>query len=99
MDNFIKTGCDFIKYHTTFDSKYYEVLGALTHMYNSNELTDNQKKDIKEAIVIANYGDPGLDQNYQADILNYYLHQLLYSDLYLDQKPFVMWLIVLMQLG
>jgi hypothetical protein len=50
LDNFIMTGCDFIRYHSTFDSKYKEVLGALTHMYKSGELTDDQKINIGKVI-------------------------------------------------
>ena len=51
LDNFIKTGCDFIKYHTTFDKKYHEVLGALTHMYKQPDLNDEQRTTIGSVII------------------------------------------------
>lgn len=33
FDNFVKTSCDFIKFHTQFDKKYDEVLRELTNIY------------------------------------------------------------------
>lgn len=33
FDNFVKTACDFIKFHTQFDKKYDEVLRELTNIY------------------------------------------------------------------
>lgn len=50
LDNFIITGCDFIHYHTQFDKKYHEVLGALTHMYYQPELSAEQKNKIAAVI-------------------------------------------------
>jgi hypothetical protein len=50
LDNFIKFGCDFIKYNKTFDGKYKEVLGALTHMYRSPESSPEQKNKIETVI-------------------------------------------------
>lgn len=50
LDNFIITGCDFIHYHTKFDNKYHEVLGALTHMFKQPELNDEQRQLIKKTI-------------------------------------------------
>lgn len=50
LDNFIKVGGNFVRYHKDFDPKYHEVLGALTHMYHSPELTQDQKNSIEEVI-------------------------------------------------
>lgn len=33
FNNFVKTACDFIKFHTQFDKKYDEVLRELTNIY------------------------------------------------------------------
>lgn len=50
LSNFIKTGCDFVRYHDKFDNKYHEVLGALTNMYHSSELTLEQTNYIEKVI-------------------------------------------------
>lgn len=39
----------------------------------------NTKSDIKDAVVIANYGDPGIDEDYHADILSRYVICMLES--------------------
>lgn len=51
LDNFIKTGCDFIKYNTQFGSKYHEVLSALTNMYRNPELPVEYKIIIEKTII------------------------------------------------
>jgi hypothetical protein len=50
LEMFIKIGCDFVRYHKSFDSKYHEVLGALTHMYHSPEISVEQKMNIESVI-------------------------------------------------
>lgn len=40
---------------------------------------NNQKSDILEARVVANYGDPGLDEDYQFDILSRYVVVMIES--------------------
>lgn len=50
LDNFIITGCDFIRYHTKFDNKYHEVKSALGHMINRPELSQVQKRMIGEVL-------------------------------------------------
>lgn len=39
----------------------------------------NQNKNIKDAVVVANYGDPGLDEDYQSDVLSRYVICMLDS--------------------
>lgn len=51
LDNFIKTACDYVKYHTQFDNKYHEVLSALTHMYKHPEVSFEQKNIIGKTII------------------------------------------------
>lgn len=49
FENFVKTGCDFVKYNTQRDNKYQEVLNELTAIYFNHP---NCPPDIKELIRI-----------------------------------------------
>jgi hypothetical protein len=50
MENFIKTGCDYIKYHTQPCSKYKEVLSELTNIYLYADIDTKNKDKIFEII-------------------------------------------------
>lgn len=50
LEMFIKTGCDFVKYHTQFDIKYKEVLGELTNIYTHMQLDTDTMNLIRDTI-------------------------------------------------
>ena len=50
LDNFIRFGCEYVQHSKLFGSRYQEILGALTHMYQSPELSYEKKHIIASVI-------------------------------------------------
>jgi len=51
IENFIKTGCDYIKYSTQFENKYHTILTELTNIYKYfSTLSDSQKATIESVL-------------------------------------------------
>ena len=51
FDNFVKTACDYVKYHTKFDNKYHEVLKELTNIYMYHSNCPKEQKELIESVI------------------------------------------------